>query len=170
MSRTLAGYHTMLETSLLSTDFLVYSAHKTGTQTISHTLRMNGFRCIHCHLIGDKTTQIATGEFHTALRTYAQRTGQRLRIISVFRLPIERHVSSFFQWYGEGVLRGKPAATKADTIIMRLSVAELQAKFVQHLQAHDLPGIGESIDELCSELQLPASRLAFDPAKRHGVT
>jgi len=43
MPRTLAGYHTMLEASLLATDFLVYSPHKTGTQTISHTLRMNGF-------------------------------------------------------------------------------------------------------------------------------
>lgn len=160
----------MLETALLSTDFLVYSAHKTGTQTISHTLRMNGLRCIHCHLIGDETTRIPAGEFRSVLRRYAHWTGKRLRIISVFRLPVERHISSFFQWYGEGVLRKKVIATKSETIIMQLSVPQLQAKFVEHLRARDLPGIGESIDEMCAELQLPASGLTFDPEKGHGVT
>ena len=35
--------------SLLDLDFLVFSSHKTGTQTIRNSLRASGYRAVHCH-------------------------------------------------------------------------------------------------------------------------
>ncbi len=43
---------------LYSLDFLVYSAHKTGTQSLNQTLGDNGFRSVHCHGLASNKTRL----------------------------------------------------------------------------------------------------------------
>ena len=34
-------------------DYLIYSSHKTSTQSLLRSLRNNFFRVLHCHLLND---------------------------------------------------------------------------------------------------------------------
>lgn len=154
---------------LFDLDFLVYSAHKTATQTTSHTLRRHGFRCMHCHLLRDLGVGLQPGELPQFLECFAGRNGRTFEIITVFREPIERHISSFFQWYGNGVVREKVVADIADTIIHTRSVAELQAMFLDELVRGSVPGMPESIDEMCKGLGVDVAALRFDTAEHRGV-
>ena len=36
---------------LIPFDFLVYSSHKTSTQTLVSTLKLNNFKALHCHIL-----------------------------------------------------------------------------------------------------------------------
>ena len=54
---------------LLGIDYLVYSSHKTATQTVVNTLRNNGFKSIHCHSITVETTQLKLHTFKKFLKS-----------------------------------------------------------------------------------------------------
>tara|TARA_B100000674_G_scaffold495196_1_gene521910 strand:+ start:167 stop:829 length:663 start_codon:yes stop_codon:yes gene_type:complete len=73
---------------------------------------------------------------------------KKLQIISVFREPIERHISSFFQYYGTKALRSGAAKDISDTILMRLSTKELHNKFIDELLNQSLAGFREAITTL----------------------
>lgn len=151
-------------------DFLVYSAHKTGTQTLVHTLRDNGFRARHCHSLVRLSPSWQPSRLAPALVEYRQRHGCALRIVSVFREPIERHISSFFQWHGEGALWRGQVASREESLLATCSVAELQQRFRDDLESGAQVGALESIQELCGELAIPVQRLHYDPSQHHGET
>ncbi len=68
---------------LLDLDYLIYSSHKTGTQTLRATLRQNGFRCLHFH--GLKNIGLEEGDFSPWLSAYREKHGKPMKAITVFR-------------------------------------------------------------------------------------
>jgi hypothetical protein len=155
--------------ALLDIDCLVYSSHKTATQTVAHTLRLNNYKCIHCHSLGGETTRLERGTFAQYLEEYHLCNRRRLNIVTIFREPIERYVSSFFSYYGWGVVRKKSVRDATDTIIHKLTVQELQERFVNDVDSRAWHGLHESIDEICSELNIGITDLNYDVERRYGL-
>ena len=145
---------------LIALDVLVYSAHKTGTQTLVHTFRESGLACAHCHRLSNLNPPLSPERLPECLREYRRRRGRPLVIVSVFREPIDRHISSFFQWHGEGALRRQPGATPADSLLARASVtiaslrsAEIMAlmgQILEHLVAGELMQLTAGPDDALS--------------------
>jgi hypothetical protein len=154
---------------LLNLDYLVYSSHKTGTQTVTRTLRKNSFKCLHCHSLDNETTQLALGTFAHYLEQYYLRNKRKLNIITTFREPIERHISSFFQWYGQGVVRKKMVQDITDTIIYKCSIKELQEKLINELINQTFAGKLESIDQFCNELKISITDLNYNIERQYGL-
>lgn len=150
-------------------DSLVYSSHKSGTQTLLATLEKSGIPARHIHLLGDAGMSPGRGAFRSYLKTYRRRRNRKLSIVSTFRLPLERHMSSFFQRYGHGAVRDGLVRGIDDTIIARLTVDELQQGFLEEVRVGSLAGRLESLHELCGELGYRASDLPFDTARGFGA-
>lgn len=155
--------------ALLDIDYLVYSSHKSATQTVSHTLRMNGYKCIHCHSLTNETTNLKLGTFALFLECYHAENNKKLYIISTFREPIERRISSFLQWHGEGVVRKKIIRDTADTIIHKMPLNELQEVFVEQIARQIKVGQMESINEMCNELNLRIPNLHYSLDEQYGL-
>ena len=144
---------------LLGIDYLVFSSHKSGSQTVKGTLQRSGFVCEHCHGLGN--IEIDTGSFSDFLYDYANRHGRQLRAVSVFREPMQRHVSSFFQWYGSRPLMRGEVEDEGETIIARQSIDELRDLFLAELKDESLIGYEDSLNEISTELGCsPADLLA----------
>ena len=138
--------------SLLDLDFLVFSSHKTGTQTIRNSLRASGYIATHCHQVGHLA--LGDDDLRGYLDAYFARHSKRLDVITLFREPIDRHISSFFQGYGSRPLNEKEVADKTETLIYRLTVDELREQFIAELEAKTLIGFSESIHEIAKALHL----------------
>ncbi len=106
----------MIENKLLKLDYLIFSSHKTGTQTLTRTLISNGLKCKHCHNL--KQIGLQEGLFQSYLERYQKQNNKKLKVITVFRDPIERHISSFFHFYGTRPLRLKELKNESETILM----------------------------------------------------
>ncbi len=137
---------------LLDLDFLVFSSHKTGTQTIRNSLRASGYSAAHCHHV--RHLALGDDDLSGYLDAYFARHSKPLDIITLFREPIDRHVSSFFQGYGSRPLNEKEVADKTETLIYRLTVDELREQFIAELEAKTLIGYSESIHEIAAALHL----------------
>ena len=137
---------------LLDLDFLVFSSHKTGTQTIRNSLRASGYSAAHCHQV----SHLALGDddLRGYLDAYFARHSKRLDVLSLFREPIDRHISSFFQCYGSRPLSEKEVADKTETLIYQLTVDELREQFIAELEAKTLTGLSESIHDMAAALHL----------------
>lgn len=158
-----------IQEELYALDLLVYSAHKTGTQTLVHSFAAQGLRSLHCHTLANVTTRLAPQELAPFLREYRRRRRRPLPILSVFREPIERLLSSFFQTHGDDALRRQPGLAPADTLIARAGLPALQERFAADLEAGILPGNLESIQQFCGALAIPVAQLRFDPQLQWGV-
>jgi len=154
--------------ALLDLDYLVFSSHKTATQTIVRTLRMNGYACTHCHTGRNHTVNLAPGRFGAFAERYHARHATKLNVITVFREPIERHISSFFQCHGSDVLRQRGCPDIARTLIATASTAALQHRFRREMARGTVAGRAESLDELCVELGLTHADLAYDVIDQYG--
>jgi len=139
--------------SQLSCDpnYIVFSSHKTGTQTITKTLRANHQEAIHLHHTAN--LGLTPDSFKEYLIDRRDRR-KKQTIITNFRLPTERHISSFFQWHGAGVLRRNPGMRKEDTIISKYDISELNRAFVSDLSETSLVGYKESIHQIFSIFKL----------------
>lgn len=150
-------------------DCLVYSSHKSGTKTLKATLDHSGIPTRHIHLLGNAGMPLGRGAFRTYLQQYQRRNNRKLKVISTFRAPLERHMSSFFQWYGHGVVRNGLVRRNDDTIIARLNVDELQQIFNDELRNGSLVGHRDSLHELCDEVDYQVVDLPFDATRGFGV-
>ena len=137
---------------LLDLDFLVFSSHKTGTQTIRNSLRASGYRAVHCHQVNQ--LGLGDGDLKGYLDAYFTRHSKPLDVITLFREPIDRHISSFFQGYGSRPLNEKEVADKTETLIYKLTVDKLREQFIAELEDRSLIGFSESIHEIAAELRL----------------
>jgi len=151
---------------LLDLDYLIYSSHKTGTQTLRATLGQNGFRCLHFH--GLKNIGLEAGDFSPWLSAYREKHRKPLKVITVFREPIERHISSFFQAHGSRPLRLGEVQHESETIVARYTMDELHQRFIAELKERTLIGLPDAMDEIARELSLPLSAFSFDPESGMG--
>jgi hypothetical protein len=151
----------------LNLDYLIYSSHKSGTQTLVSTLNRNGFRCRHCHFLSN--IDIKSGNFLSYLESYFRKNRKKLDVITVFREPMERHISSFFQGYGARPLRLKEVENELETIIYKYTVDQLQEKYISELRSHSLIGFTESMHEIAKELQISTGNLVYNNERRYGI-
>ncbi|MFB1036816.1 MAG: putative capsular polysaccharide synthesis family protein [Sinobacterium sp.] len=156
-----------IEDELLDLDYFVYSSHKTATQSITRTLNHNGLKCRHCHFF--KNTGLKSGEFQTYIKNYLQKNKRKLNVITVFREPMERHISSFFQGHGTRPLRLKEVENEFGTIIYRYTIEQLQKQFITELSDKSLIGFPESMHDICHELQISTSELNYDEKRQFGI-
>ena len=152
---------------LMKLDYLVFSSHKSGTQTMMHSLVCAGYKCRHCHLL--ENIDLKEGQFKSYINAYYQQNQKKLDVISVFRNPVERHISSFFQWYGSRPLIKREVHHVSETVIFQKSIHELQEQFINELKSNTLIGREESIFSICDELKINPQKLTFDGSKKIGV-
>jgi len=152
--------------NLLELDYLVYSSHKSATQSLTKTLNTNGFKAVHCHLLRD--IGLNNHSFLQYLDSYVEKNQKKINIISIFREPIERHISSFFQYYGSRPLVSKEVESMEETIIFQSSLEELQNMFITEIKEKSLKGIEESLFEMAYSLTiLPIEDLEYNA--EHGL-
>ena len=149
--------------NLIDFDYCIFSSHKTGTQSVAETFKNNQFGTIRFH--STSNLNFSLDSFKEFIIKRNQERNKKLTIITNFRLPIERHVSSFFQWHGQGILRQNPDLKVEDTIISKLDIAELNKIFVSQLERQNLVGYKESIHEIFDIFQLNPSDLSEESSK-----
>ncbi len=129
-------------------DFLVYSSHKTGTQTLKTSLKRK-YRVYMIHLVRDLSViwrQRVTREHVVhALELYKRRHGRPLKIITVIRDREERLMSSFFQTHHDDLIMDYKM-DPTTTPVMTKTVDELVDMFKANKET--LPYFRESLDEL----------------------
>jgi hypothetical protein len=138
-------------------EYFVFSSHKTGTQTLVSALRGSGREAIHLHSL--KHLSATADSFRAYLSSYLEKYGHKVKIISIFRLPIERHISSFFQSYGDAFRRYMPLCTIDDTVVNRLDLAGLNALFLFEVASGRLVGYKESLHELLGALKIDSASM-----------
>ena len=149
--------------SILNVDYLVFSSHKSGTQTVLNTLNGCSRRCLHLHTLENIGLRINRGDLFECLNHYSTARKQRLTILSTFRDPLDRHISSFFQWHGIGVLCNGLIEHPEDTIVARMSLEELTELFLSQLRSKKFVGYRDSLHQICSEMNQPVSAISFSP-------
>ena len=149
------------ELNLFEIDYLVFSSYKSATQTISHSLRSNSIPARHCHSLENRNVAISPGKLADSLVDYRSQNDRPLNIVTVFREPLQRYISAFFQWHGQGVIRNRLLGDNTDTIIYQKSTEELQEIFLKEVADGILIGQDESIDAICSELGLSIDQLNY---------
>ena len=85
-----------------SLDFLVYSSHKTSTQSLLAILQANKYKAKHCHIIQNLNIifnldhPVQKEQFIEYLRNYKIKNNKKIKILSCIRNPKDRLISSFF--------------------------------------------------------------------------
>lgn len=151
---------------LLDLDYLVFSSHKSGTQTMQATLNGSGFNCRHCHFLHN--FDLKSGDFSQYLKTFLKYNHKKLNVVTVFRDPMERHISSFFQYYGTRPLKRKEVENETETIIYQYTIKQLQEKFISELRDKSLHGFTDSLHTILQELSISANDLIYDQERSFG--
>jgi hypothetical protein len=147
-------------------EFLIFSAHKTATQTITASLNVSGIKSRHAHVLYNMA--LDENQFAQYLIEYHARERRNLKIISVFRDPMDRLISSFFQSLEEN----KHAWTdthdeERGSGDFDMPLRQLIDLFSRYCETVD--GWGESITDLCTEMQVAPETLTFSEVERIGI-
>jgi hypothetical protein len=138
-------------------DFLVYSSHKTATQSLLAILHKNNYKAIHCHILNDLNSfciNPPTKEtFIQYLINYKNINSKKLKIITCLRNPINRLLSSFFQSFHNDQINCKNI-TRENTTVSIKTEDELCIMYEEMIKKINLPGKIESLDELSSILDI----------------
>lgn len=155
---------------LLGIECLIFSSHKTATQTITYSLNQSGTPSLHAHIL--ENIGMVEGQFNEFIKRYRASKSRRIKIISVFRDPLERLISSFFESLSEDAYawvpqdEGEMRSADQDGIRSVMSRDELQKLFYRYCETKD--GYGESIAYICNELGMDISDLRFSMEERIG--
>lgn len=148
---------------LLNIEFLVFSSQKTATQTITNSLNASGVGCMHCHTMPN--IGLRRGEFRFYLNEYRRVNAKRLQVISTFRDPLDRLISSFFESLSHDTYaylepdKSGDVNGPEDNIIYRISMQDLINLFCRYCS--EIDGWGESLHLICRELALSLQDLTF---------
>ena len=135
----------------LSLDFLVYSSHKTATQSLVSILNTNNYKASHCHYISN--LQFTMGypvkkeQFIQSLLNYKITNKKKLKILSCIRNPKDRLISSFFQTFHTDEMLFKKKEENNTTINVN-SEDELITMYEEMIKKKSLPMNIEGLDEL----------------------
>jgi hypothetical protein len=131
--------------------YLIFSSHKSSTQSLKSIFLKNGYNSIHCHQLFQleyifKNTKISNEIFIDSLKKYKD-TGVKIKIVSIIRNPIDRLPSSFFQSYHNDEIDFLKKKVNETTVNSKNS-EQLFDFFQERIKKNDLRGKDESIDEL----------------------
>jgi hypothetical protein len=137
--------------NFIDLDFLIYSSHKTFTQSLLSTLIKNNYKAIHCH----ELTQLSlfcidppTKEtFIQYLINYKTIKNKKLKIITCIRNPKTRLLSSFFQSFHSDQISFNNISEEK-TIINVKNEDELCVMYEENIKNKKLLGKMESLDEM----------------------
>ena len=147
--------------NLLKLDYLVYSSHKTSTQSLISTLNNNKLATIHCHIIdnfraNNNFKSLNNNQlkhyFMNELIRYKNINRKKLKIVSILRNPIDRLLSSFFQTHHSDKIHFFNIPEK-ETIISKLNEEQILKIYCEDINNKTFfitGGAIESIDELSS--------------------
>lgn len=141
-------------------DALIFSSHKSSTQTLRHALREGGFEVVSAH--GLQHLNLAPGELEGHLARITDARGEPPMVLSVFREPIGRRISSFFQTQGVDIPRSHGVEPSEESFLAKSTRVQLQAALIRALSNQRARGAGESIGVLAEELSLDLDELSFD--------
>jgi hypothetical protein len=136
-----------------SLDFLVYSSHKTSTQSLISILRSNNYKAVHCHSINNlyhtlKLNHLVKKEQYIQyLLNYKIKNNKKIKIISCIRNIKDRLISSFFQSFHTDEINFRNIKENDTTVIVK-SEDELITMYEELIKKKDLPGNFESLDEI----------------------
>lgn len=137
-------------------DFLVYSSHKTSTQTLNSIFHKNNYRVVHCHILDNLKLCLVdppTKEtFKQYLTNYKNVNNKKLKIISCVRNPINRLLSSFFQTFGTCEINYH--IREENTTISINNDNVLCIMYEEMIKNSKLPLSIESLDELSTILDI----------------
>jgi hypothetical protein len=156
----------------LDIQFLVFSSQKTATQTILNSLVDSGVNALHCHTL-DNIGQ-TEASFKTYLVKYGERNHRPLNIISVFRDPLERMVSSFFQSLSENKFAYTDPANeyeitkRGQNLICSETNEAVRTLFYNYCRIVD--GWGEALSTICSVEEVEIGNLNFSEKQKRGLS
>lgn len=154
----------------MQSDALVFSSHKTATQTIRETLRTHGVTAVHAHASANLDLNVE--DLAALLEAYHAYKKKPLVIISVFREPLSRMMSSFFQalqrhYFAWTCDINEDENRRLVGTAFDRSSAELNDLFERYMDRVD--GFGESLDELAQARIIRPDLILFDPHnKKYG--
>jgi len=132
-------------------DFLVYSSHKTSTQSLLAIFNKNNYKAKHCHSLDNLKLNLVnppTKEtFVQYLINYKNIKNKKLKIITCIRNPINRLLSSFFQSFSTDEIYFNNISEENTTISIK-NEDELYIMYEEIITYSTLPGSMESLDEL----------------------
>ncbi len=136
-------------------DFFIFSSHKTATQTLLATFKINGYNSLHIHTISNfnvvlklnYTNNELIEYFMKGLAEYKSKNNKKLKIITVIRNPYDRLISSFFQQNYDDMINQYGCIPK-NTIIMKHDTNSLKKYFYDQLIADRHNLYNESILEI----------------------
>jgi hypothetical protein len=145
-------------------DYLVYSSHKTATQTVVHTLNEGGFNAGYIHTIDqlwisfdhcrDKSHEEVKNIFLEALKQYKENNKRKMKLITIIRNPQDRLLSSFFQTYDTDEMHFKKKSPE-NTTVETHNVYELLEMYETHIVQQNLKLRTEALDEISSIFDTP---------------
>jgi len=135
-------------------EFLLFSSHKTSTQTLRYSLDNSNYPSILLHVLDDiypynPNNQDPKSFLLEELVKYNNTYNKRLKVISVIRNPVERFISSFFQSKcdNEVYFDGKKLE---NTTVMKHSVEQLYPLFLSSIRNNDSKYYREGMYDLCN--------------------
>lgn len=136
-----------------SLDFLVYSSHKTSTQSLLSILKDNNYKAVHCHLINDLNLALKLNhpvkkeQYIQYLLNYKIKNNKKIKIISCIRNTKDRLISSFFQSFHTDEIHFRNIKENDTTVTVK-SEDELITMYEELIKKKSLPGNVESLDEM----------------------
>ena len=139
-------------------DFLIYSSHKTSTQTLVQLLCSN-YNVVHIHNLYNLNIKndvyknirnnkvVSAKNFIQGLVKYKNQNNKKIKIITAIRNPKDRLLSSFFQIYNDDEVFYLNKKPEKSTVSLG-SEEELICLYKNLIKTKTLPLINESIDEL----------------------
>lgn len=138
-------------------DFLVYSSHKTCTQTLVSIFNKNTYTSKHCHSLNNLKYNLVnppTKEtFIQYLIDFKKTNSNKIKIISCVRNPINRLLSSFFQSFSTDEIEFLNKKEKDTTVSIKNEI-ELSIMYEEKIKNSKLHGRTESLDELSQILNI----------------
>src|SRR5262245_16440019 len=163
------NYKMISDEDFLSLQFVVFSSHKTMTQSLTRTLNLNNLKARHCHQIRD--LGLTTEKFLELVEQYNKLNHQKLKVISIYRDPLDRFISSFFQSLSVERFGGTELGVEEylnnfhDSILYSEQFSQLQERFWYYCARFDgidrADGIGESIDAICDIFNAQISEIRY---------
>jgi hypothetical protein len=134
-------------------EFLLFSSHKTSTQTIRYSLDNSDYPTLLLHVLDDiypynNEDKDPKTFLLEEIKTYNNTYNKRLKVISVIRNPIDRFISSFFQSNCDNQFYFKETEIE-DTTIMKYPVDKLYPLFLSSIKNKTSKYYYEGMYDLC---------------------
>jgi hypothetical protein len=121
-------------------DFFIYTAHKTTTNTLKDSLRNINKTVIYAHNSRrlDEDYKISLKEL---IDEHYNKNTKPLKIISIYREPIDRLISGFFQVYGDD---------RSD--LKTMTIDESIKMFIDGIKYKSFPHYLEALEDICETI------------------